>query len=491
MAGVEVDGGALGQRGEVPQGVQGGGEQAVVAPVGQGGHAGDGDASGMAQLGVLETALAPIDRAAPCDFRAAGSLGHACGALGGGDKGPVTPGRTSPAATSAATGSSRAPGARPGRPGAWRRRTPRWPSGARPPRQAAQGGRLGGVAAVVRQLPGARGAPDQQRPAPAHRVLARLQGHPRPLVVALPVRTRPARALLERRVRQRRGYQRRASAVNHVDLYPRGGRDGQHVAQPTAFDGRGQLRVTAVDLVPGHPPRSHAGVQRALDHRYGQRRLGREAHLLGHPGARAPLGVVRPRARQVQLPVDQRVATLAGVGQVDGDLAVLDAPGRPRVLALHPHGGAALLRIPGLVHDQHRLALAQVLAHEGAQLPGHRVGVPHRSGQQVLHPPRTRLPGGLGQGPTVLTPHVRQQGHDHHSQALTRLTTQRVSCYPPQQCLGLDGPPASSYPVQRGHRRACRSPHTSDARAMAAPPRPRPATPKKSTIAVLERNCTT
>jgi hypothetical protein len=49
------------------------------------------------------------------------------------------------------------------------------------------------------------------------------------------------------------------------------------------------------------------------------------------------------------------VPGIAGVEEVDGDLGVLDAARGAGVLALHPHRLDALLEIPGLVDDQHRL----------------------------------------------------------------------------------------------------------------------------------------
>ena len=54
------------------------------------------------------------------------------------------------------------------------------------------------------------------------------------------------------------------------------------------------------------------------------------------------------------------------------------------VLALHPHGGGALLEIPRLVHHQHRAGVTQVLDQVGAQVIADAVLVPHRAGQQVL-----------------------------------------------------------------------------------------------------------
>jgi hypothetical protein len=57
---------------------------------------------------------------------------------------------------------------------------------------------------------------------------------------------------------------------------------------------------------------------------------------------------------------------------------------RYRVLALHPNRRRPLLEIPGLVHHQDRLVLAEVLDHIAPHVIAHLVVVPHRPGQQVL-----------------------------------------------------------------------------------------------------------
>src|SRR6266508_1116888 len=55
-------------------------------------------------------------------------------------------------------------------------------------------------------------------------------------------------------------------------------------------------------------------------------------------------------------------------------------------LALDPDSGGALLEVAGLVDDQHRLGVAQVLGDIVAEVVAHLVFVPYRSGEQVLHP---------------------------------------------------------------------------------------------------------
>jgi hypothetical protein len=73
------------------------------------------------------------------------------------------------------------------------------------------------------------------------------------------------------------------------------------------------------------------------------------------------------------------------------------------------------LRVGGLVHDQHRVASVPVL--RSGQVPGHplRDGVHYllviapAPGQQVLHPVRPRVTGGLGHRPADVIIQFRQQ----------------------------------------------------------------------------------
>jgi hypothetical protein len=96
------------------------------------------------------------------------------------------------------------------------------------------------------------------------------------------------------------------------------------------------------------------------------------------------------------------VASAAGIHQVDRDLGVLDAPGGAGVLALDPNRRRPLLEVPGLVHHQDRLGVAEVLHEVVAHVIAHRVVVPHRPGEQVLHPVGVGVAGVLGERPAVL-----------------------------------------------------------------------------------------
>jgi hypothetical protein len=106
-----------------------------------------------------------------------------------------------------------------------------------------------------------------------------------------------------------------------------------------------------------------AGVQEPGDHAGGQFRLGGECGLLAEPGGMAAVGVGGPGARNVQFPVHRGVPAPTGVDQVDGNLGILDPAGGAGVLALDADRVAAVLHVAGLVDDQHRPLIVQVLHH--------------------------------------------------------------------------------------------------------------------------------
>lgn len=74
-----------------------------------------------------------------------------------------------------------------------------------------------------------------------------------------------------------------------------------------------------------------------------------------------------------------------GVDEIDGDLRVLDPAGGAGVLALYPDGADALLHVAGLVHDQDRLLVVEMLHDVLAYIVTHRIGVPGCPAQQMLH----------------------------------------------------------------------------------------------------------
>jgi hypothetical protein len=129
------------------------------------------------------------------------------------------------------------------------------------------------------------------------------------------------------------------------------------------------------------------------------------------------------------------VPGIAGIQKVDGNLGVLDPSGGAGVLALHPNGSAALLEVPGLVDDQHRLGVAQVLDHVSAEVIADPVVVPDRPTQQVLHPIGAGIPSVLGDRPAVLMWQVGQESEDERTGPPAWLHPAEPARDPAQQLL--------------------------------------------------------
>jgi hypothetical protein len=201
-----------------------------------------------------------------------------------------------------------------------------------------------------------------------------------------------------------------------------------------------QASVAAIDLIGAHPPGRHARVHGPLEHGLGELRLGVEAHLVGDVRLRTAIEVSGPLLGQVQLSVHQRPPLSAGIGEEDPDLAVLDATGRARVLALHPRRLAALLEKAGLIYHQHPAGVAQVLHDVGAHVIAQRLWVPAGGGQQPLHPIGGGLPGVLGQLPAVLAFHVTEQAAQEPSDPPADLRAGKPGADPLHQPLELRRP---------------------------------------------------
>ncbi len=91
-----------------------------------------------------------------------------------------------------------------------------------------------------------------------------------------------------------------------------------------------------------------------------------------------------------------------GIGQVDTDLAVLSPARRSGVLALDAGGPDARLQEAGVVHDQDRFGVAEMLDHIATDVVEDIVGFPVASIQQPVHPVRSRVTSLLSKRPPVL-----------------------------------------------------------------------------------------
>jgi hypothetical protein len=135
-------------------------------------------------------------------------------------------------------------------------------------------------------------------------------------------------------------------------------------------------RAAAAEVALRHPGGVVPSVEEPLDHRGGRLRLGREVPVFGDARGLAAAGIGGPRPWNVQFPVHRGVPTRAGIDEVDGDLGVLDPARGAGVLPLHANRARALLNVTGLVDDQHRRVVVQVLDHVVAEIVTDRVRVP-------------------------------------------------------------------------------------------------------------------
>jgi hypothetical protein len=164
-----------------------------------------------------------------------------------------------------------------------------------------------------------------------------------------------------------------------------------------------------------------------------------------------------------------------GVGPVDADLGVVDLAGGPGVLALHPDRAGALLEVAGLVNHQHGRRVAEVLDHVRAQVTADAVVVPHRPGQQVLHPVRAGVANVLSDPPAVLPGQVGQQSQHQRPGPPSGLHPGKPARDPAQQLLEPCLPPGSRYlyAVAGGHRLIFGYPHNTRSSTVAALGRPK------------------
>jgi hypothetical protein len=136
----------------------------------------------------------------------------------------------------------------------------------------------------------------------------------------------------------------------------------------------------------------------ALQHGLGLGGLGGEHQLLWHARVFAALLVSGPLAAEVVGAVNDGVATVGGVGEVDGDLAQPDPAERAGVLVGGADRVGGGLRVAGLVRDQHRVAVVQRGDRPGGGRVQYCPVVPAGAGEQVLQAVRagtsSASPGG-------------------------------------------------------------------------------------------------
>jgi len=233
--------------------------------------------------------------------------------------------------------------------------------------------------------------------------------------------------------------------------------DRQHVAGTAFPDAPAQVKA-AVHLIAGDEARADAQVVGVLEQAARQLRLGGEHDFVGYSGQLAAFLVGGPVRGQVQGPADHGVPGRGRVREGDLDLAHRDSAEGAAVLAGRSGAVGGRLRVRGLVHDQHRVAAVLVLP--AGQVPGGPVrgGVEYLlliaagAGQQVLHPVRAGVPGGLSDGPAVVIVEFRQQAVHHVAAGEAGLPPGEARRGPCQQVLEQDSVPVMVYRGTSGCR---------------------------------------
>jgi hypothetical protein len=119
----------------------------------------------------------------------------------------------------------------------------------------------------------------------------------------------------------------------------------------------------------------------------------------------------------------------------------------------------ALLQVPGLVHDQDRARIGERVDHVAAQIITHQIGVPPRSGQQMLQPVRGQIATMLGDRPAILTIQPGQHAQHQPGGVPQRLVAGEARLNPVQHRAERLMPPDRIYAMSRGHRGETVVPH--------------------------------
>jgi hypothetical protein len=124
-----------------------------------------------------------------------------------------------------------------------------------------------------------------------------------------------------------------------------------------------------------------------------------------------------------------------------------------------PGGRGPLLHVPGLIDHQHPSRISQLLRHVAAHIITHRVGVPPRPLQQVLHPVRRRIASVLGDRPAVLARQARDQAHHERPRPPPRFHPAEPASDPAHQLIEQQSPAIKVYAEASGHRKIIMSRH--------------------------------
>src|ERR1700747_2383107 len=206
--------------------------------------------------------------------------------------------------------------------------------------------------------------------------------------------------------------------------------DSEHIA----FACQAQLLFDisdAVDRIGSNSFEGHCRDYGACDHCRRKLWFGRKACVGRHICGFQTIWILGPFFRKIQRAIGERIAMTRNVSSEDADLAVRNLACRTGVLPRHTARRLALLEKAGLVDDEDRIVICQMLddivAHDIAQ----GISIPIPATQDCLLPPWTRIASRLRAHPTGLALLIAEQ------------TFQKQACVPRNTFL----PEQRTYPL--------------------------------------------
>jgi hypothetical protein len=125
-------------------------------------------------------------------------------------------------------------------------------------------------------------------------------------------------------------------------------------------------------------------------------------------GGSTAIPILAPVQGQIQLTVNQGMATRGDVGEKDADLTILDLPGGATILQPHASRLGTALGKAAFIDDQDGGLRAELLKRIGAQVITHALRIPDRVREQALHAIGAPFSSMFGQLPAIFTGRITQ-----------------------------------------------------------------------------------
>src|SRR5450631_2900193 len=116
-----------------------------------------------------------------------------------------------------------------------------------------------------------------------------------------------------------------------------------------------------VDRIGSYPLEWHSRGYRACDHSRRKLWFGRKARVGRHVRGFQTIWIVGPFLRKIQRAIDERMAMARNIGGEHADLAVRNLACGTSILPRHAARRIALLEKAGLVDDEDRIVICQML----------------------------------------------------------------------------------------------------------------------------------